>query len=124
MQTTATIFILSLPLLSYSQDQDASKKENQIFNLAETEPAFPGGEEKFKDYITLHLHNTEMAVGRIVVQFVIEVDGTLSDIHIVKGLCSKCDAEAIKVMQNSPRWTPGEKNGRKVRVKYSETIIY
>jgi protein TonB len=124
MKMSVTALILFLYFQSYSQGQDTSKIENQIFNSAETEPAFPGGEEKFKDYITLHLHNTEMAVGRIVVQFVVEVDGTLSDIHVVKGLCSKCDAEAIKVMQNSPRWTPGEKDGRKVRVKYSATIIY
>ncbi len=119
-----TTLILFLYFQSYSQGHDTSKIENQIFNSAETEPAFPGGEEKFKDYITMHLHNTEMAVGRIAVQFVVEVDGTVSDVHIVKGLCSKCDAEAIKIMQNSPRWTSGEKDGRKVRVKYSATIIY
>ena len=84
---SAIALILFLYFKSYSQGQDTSKIGNQIFNSGETEPAFPGGDEKFKDYITLHLHNTEMAVGRIVVQFVVEVDGTLSDIHVVKGLC-------------------------------------
>lgn len=110
--------------LSYPQNKDFSQINQRISTTADKMPSFPGGEEKFKDYITLYLHNTEMAIGRIVVQFVVEVDGSLSDIQVVKGLCSKCDEEAIRVIKNSPRWTPGEKDGIKVRVKYSATIIY
>ncbi len=116
--------LLLIYFLSYPQSQHSSPINQQFSSTADKMPSFPGGEEKFKDYITLHLRNTEMAIGRIVVQFVVEVDGSLSDTQVVKGLCSKCDDEAIRVIKNSPRWTPGEKDGIKVRAKYSATIIY
>lgn len=115
-------FLISLTC--FSQVGDTTETDQKLFTSVEKLPEFPGGNEQFTNYIRLFLHNTEMSIGRIVVEFVVETDGALTEIKISKGLCPQCDAEALRVMRNSPKWIPGEHNGKKVRVKYRATIIY
>jgi protein TonB len=111
-------------LFSFSQSQDTIKVDSPIFTSADKQPEFPGGPQKFDEYIKLYIRNLEMSIGRIVIEFVVETDGSLSRVHLLKGLCQKCDAEAIRVIQSSPKWIPGEQGGKRVRVRHSVTIIY
>jgi protein TonB len=62
--------------------------------------------------------------GRVIVSFVIEVDGSLNDIKVVKGIGGGCDEEAVRAIKLSPRWTPGTINGRPVRVKYNVPVQF
>lgn len=119
--STLTVLI---SLSGLSQVGDTAKIDQKIFTSVEKLPEFPGGEEEFTNYIRLYLHNAEMSIGRIVIEFIVETDGSLTEIRISKGLCPKCDGEALRVMRNSPKWTPGEHNGKKVRVKHTASIIY
>jgi protein TonB len=62
--------------------------------------------------------------GRVFVQFVVEKDGSLTDIQVVKGIGAGCDEEAVRVIKNAPRWEPGKQRGRPVRVKMILPIVF
>lgn len=102
---------------------------NKIFTSVEQVPAFPGGIEKFYAYLQKNMRYPAIArenntQGRVIVQFVCERDGSLTDIKVVRGIGDGCDEEAVRVLKASPKWTPGVQNGRKVRVQYSVPISF
>ena len=57
-------------------------------------------------------------------QFVVEKDGSITDVNVVRGIGSGCDKEAERVVNNMPKWEPGEQRGKKVRVKYTLPVLY
>lgn len=99
--------------------------DNQIYNTAgiEVKPDFPGGINKFYSFVANNFKFEEEGVsGRVFVTFVVERDGSLTDIKVVRDIGYGSGAEAIRVLKKSPRWVPGEQNGKKVRVLYSLPI--
>ena len=62
--------------------------------------------------------------GRVYVQFIVERDGSLTDIKVVKGIGAGCDEEAVKVLKNSPKWKPGKQRGKAVRQKMTQPITF
>lgn len=102
---------------------------NKIFTAVEQEPAFPGGMEKFINYLSKNIHYPAVArenntQGKVIVSFVCERDGSLTDVKVARGIGDGCDEEAVRVIKNSPRWKPGIQNGRPVRVAYSVPIQF
>ncbi len=100
-------------------------EDNNIYNTAgiEVKPDFPGGIQKFYNYISNNFRFEEEGVsGRVIVTFVVEKDGSLTDIKVVRDIGFGSGAEAIRVLKRSPKWIPGEQNGKKVRVLYSLPI--
>ena len=86
-------------------------------------PEFPGGEMKLLEYIAMNVRYPDIArqkgiSGRVFVTFVVEPDGSISNVGILKGIGSSCDQEAYRVVKAMPKWKPGEKDGKKVRVSY------
>ncbi|RTY64112.1 energy transducer TonB [Flavobacterium sp. GSP27] len=100
--------------------------DNQIYNTAgiEVKPDFPGGIEKFYKYVGNNYQTPEEdgLNGKVYVTFVVEKDGSLTDIKVIRDIGYGTGKEAIRVLKKSPRWTPGEQNGKKVRVLYSLPI--
>lgn len=102
---------------------------NQIFTSVEQVPEFPGGLEKFGAYLSKTIRYPAVArengtQGRVICTFVVEKDGSLTDIKVTRGIGGGCDEEAVRVLKNSPRWKPGIQNGRPVRVQYSVPISF
>jgi protein TonB len=102
---------------------------NKIFTAVEKDPAFKGGIEKFYAYLSKNIHYPAIAKennvqGKVFVTFVVERDGSLTDIKVVRGIGSGCDEEAKRVLASSPKWTPGIQNGRPVRVQYTMPISF
>ncbi|WPU93800.1 TonB family protein [Mucilaginibacter sabulilitoris] len=102
---------------------------NQIFTSVEQVPEFPGGLDKFGAYLSKAIRYPAVArengtQGRVIVTFVVERDGSLTDIKVTRGIGSGCDEEAVRVLKNSPKWKPGIQNGRPVRVQYSVPISF
>ena len=102
---------------------------NQIFTSVEQVPEFPGGLDKFGAYLSKSIRYPAVArengtQGRVIVTFVVERDGALTDIKVTRGIGSGCDEEAVRVLKNSPHWKPGIQNGRPVRVQYSVPISF
>ena len=99
---------------------------NEIYNVAgiEVKPEFPGGMEKFYKFVGNNYKTPEEEglKGKVYVTFVVEKDGSLTDIKVLRDIGYGTGAEAIRVLKKCPRWTPGEQNGKKVRVLYSLPI--
>src|SRR5690606_37763367 len=101
-------------------------EDNSVHLMAgiEVKPEFPGGLEKFYKYVANNYRtpDEEGLKGRVFVTFVVEKDGSLTDIKVVRDIGYGTGKEAIRVLKNSPKWIPGEQNGKKVRVLYSLPI--
>lgn len=100
--------------------------DNQIYNTAgiEVKPDFPGGLEKFYKFIgkNFQVPEEEGLKGKVFVTFVVEKDGSLTDIKVLRDIGYGTGKEAIRVLKSCPKWNPGEQNGKKVRVLYSLPI--
>lgn len=101
-------------------------EDTKIYNSTEVDvkPIFPGGLQKFYRFIGNNFHSPEEAglSGKVFVSFIIEKDGSLSEIKVLKDIGFGTGKEAIRVLKMCPRWIPAEQNGQKVRVLYSIPI--
>lgn len=102
---------------------------NEPFTIVEEMPSFPGGQEAWLKYVAKELKYPKEAVenqiqGVVFVTFVVEVDGAISDVKVLRGIRYGCDEEAIRVVKGMPKWTPGKHNGKEVRVQYNLPIRF
>ncbi|NUY82611.1 energy transducer TonB [Flavobacterium sp. MAH-1] len=100
-------------------------EDNNIYNAAgiEVKPEFPGGIEKFYKFVRDNYRTPEDAVGgRMIVSFVVEKDGSLTDIKVPRPAGPGTAEEAIRMLKRSPKWTPAEQNGKKVRCAFTLPI--
>lgn len=101
----------------------------EIFTIVESLPEPEGGIKAFYTYVSENMNYPNAAKrlgisGKVFVQFVVEKDGSLTDIKIIKGIHEDCDAEAIRVISEAPKWIPGKQRGRPVRVYKTLPIIF
>ncbi|WP_421889967.1 TonB family protein [Marinoscillum sp.] len=101
---------------------EKSKMEGEVFTMVESQPRYPGGMTSFYNYLGQEMTYPAEArakgiEGRVYVQFIVEPDGTISEITTLKGIGGGCDAEAERVMRNSTGWIPGMQRGKNVRVR-------
>jgi protein TonB len=106
-----------------------SENNTQIFTAVEQEPSFPGGMEQFYRFLQTNIRYPAKAFennvqGKVFLTFVVEKDGSLTDIKVVRGIGSGCDEEARRVFTISPKWKPGIQNGRPVRVQYTMPVSF
>lgn len=99
------------------------------FVIVEQMPQFPGGEKEMMNFIQKNLHYPvlaqEMGIsGSVIVSFVVDKTGELSNIKVTRGIGSGCDEEAVRVLKLMPKWTPGKQGGRTVRVTYNLPIKF
>ena len=104
-------------------------REAEIFTVVEENPTFPGGETKLYKYLGESIKYPEEAKelgiqGRVFVNFVIETDGAVSNVKVLRGIGGGCDEEAIRVIKSMPKWTPGKQRGIPVRVSYNLPIKF
>jgi protein TonB len=109
--------------------QVVEENPNQIFTAVEQQPTFPGGDGGFNKYLSKSIRYPAIArennvQGRVILTFVVEKDGSLTDIKVLRSLGSGCDEEAIRALKASPKWKPGIQNGRPVRVQYSVPVSF
>lgn len=109
--------------------QDTTKTQPNIFAAIEQEPAFPGGLPAFYKYITTSLKYPQVArilglTGKVFISFIVERDGSVSDVRPVKCMGAGCESEAVRVVSMSPKWIPGVQKGRAVRVQYTMPISF
>lgn len=100
-----------------------------IVTIPEKMPQFPGGTVKLYEYLGKSIKYPEIdkqigTQGKVYLTFVIEKDGSITDLQIIRSLSEGCDKEATKAVKNMPNWTPGEQGGKKVRVRYTLPVIF
>lgn len=105
------------------------EEENKVFDIVEQQPLFPGGPAALMKYLSEHTKYPVVAQengvqGRVTVQFVVEKDGSISDVHVLRGVDPSLDKEAVRVVKSMPRWTPGKQNGITVRVNYRVPVLF
>jgi len=102
------------------------EEDNTVYNTAgiEVKPDFPGGMEKFYNFIAKNYRTPEEEglKGKVYVTFVVEKDGSLTDIKVLRDIGYGTGKEAIRVLKSTPHWNPGEQNGKKVRCTFSLPI--
>ena len=122
----ATILLIGLPLNVHSTN---ALDEEQIYTKVDQQPLFPGGQESLDRFLNKNLiypitlkeqHIRE----RVVCQFVVNTDGSVSDIKVVRSNNQAFNAEALRVLDLMPRWEPGLVNGKPVRTQYSLPINF
>lgn len=105
------------------------QEENKIFTVVEQMPMYPGGDAALMQYLSSNIHYPTVAAengvqGRVVVGFVVERDGSITDVNVMRSVDPSLDREAVRVVKNMPRWTPGKQNGSAVRVKYQVPVTF
>ncbi|RZJ54558.1 MAG: hypothetical protein EOO44_04575 [Flavobacterium sp.] len=102
------------------------EEENQVYNTAglEVKPEFSGGQQAFELFLKENYKNPQKDLkGRVYATFIVEKDGSLTDIKILRDIGYGTGVEAIRVLKKSPKWIPGKQNDKIVRVLYSIPII-
>lgn len=102
---------------------------NKVYEVVEVLPAFPGGADKFNQYLSKNIrypavdreNNTQ---GKVILQFTVNIDGSLTDIRAVRSPTQAMADEAIRVLKASPRWIPGIQNSRKVRAQFTQQVAF
>lgn len=105
------------------------EEETKIFTVVEQMPSFPGGEAALMQYLSKNIKYPPFAEenniqGRVICTFVVERDGSVSDIRIARSVDPSLDKEAIRVVSGMPKWIPGRQNGQMVRVKYTLPVTF
>ena len=103
--------------------------ETEIFQIVEEMPQFPGGDAKLLEYVATHIKYPQIAretgiQGRVFVGFVVEPDGSVSNVKILRGIGGGCDEEAMRVIKSLPKWKPGKQRGKAVRVSYQIPVLF
>ena len=102
---------------------------DKVFDVVEEMPKFPGGDEGMMQFLNSEVKYPKEALekgtqGRVVVTFIVNTDGSVSDPKVVKSVNPALDAEAIRVVNAMPKWTPGKQNGHTVRVKFTIPVTF
>ncbi|MFP4556520.1 MAG: energy transducer TonB [Bacteroidales bacterium] len=111
-------------------DEEEDVEEEEIFVIVEDMPGFDGGDSnKFREYIQKNLKYPDIAAengiqGRVFVSFVVEPNGEVTNVRVVRGVDPALDKEAVRVVESSPKWTPGKQRGKPVRVSFTFPIIF
>ena len=112
-----------------SEKQESRAAEGEVFQVVEEMPEFPGGMAECMKWLNQNIKYPADAKekgvqGRVIVQFVVEKDGTIVNAKVVRGVDPDLDAEALRVVNQSPKWKPGKQKGEAVRVKYTLPIMF
>ena len=112
-----------------AQKTVVAEKNQQVFDVVEQMPEYPGGPSALIEYLSQNVKYPEDAKqqkieGRVLATFVVETDGSVSNVEVVKPAFPSLDAEAVRLLSAMPKWTPGMQSGKVVRVKFTVPINF
>ena len=112
-----------------AQKTVVAEKNQQVFDVVEQMPEYPGGPSALIEYLSQNVKYPEDAKqqkieGRVLATFVVETDGSVSNVEVVKPAFPSLDAEAVRLLSAMPKWTPGMQSGKVVRVKFKLPINF
>ena len=116
-------------VIAFDGPSSSKSPGSDAFDVVEEMPVYPGGMAAMMDFFNKNMKYPKEAFdakqeGRVIAQFVVEKDGCITDAHIVKSVSPALDAEALRIVNAMPNWTPGRQNGKPVRVKYTVPISF
>lgn len=121
------VVAISAPVTSSAPIEE--EEDQVIFQVVEKMPSFPGGDAALFKFLGENVKYPVIAQengvqGRVICQFVVNRDGSIVDIEVVRSVDRSLDAEAVRVIQSMPKWTPGKQRGKTVRVKYTLPVNF
>ena len=116
-------------LFSFTTSTAQTKKNDMLFSVVEVMPQYPGGQIAMMKYIMENMKYPEQAMkkgiqGRVAVRFIVEKDGSISDVKPIHSVHTLLDKEAVRVVKSMPKWSPGKQNGKPVRVQLIVPIMF
>lgn len=107
----------------------AQEASDEVFTVVEEQPTFPGGNAAITAYLSQNLKYPQSAYdakieGTVYANFIIEKDGSVSNVKILRGIHPDCDAEVIRVVSEMPKWNPGKQRGQAVRVQFNLPVRF
>ena len=121
--TTLSVLAILFMANTTTMAQDKKVANDKVYEKVEVMPEFPGGEQAMMDFVGKNVQYPKEAMekeisGRVLVGFIVEKDGSIADVKVVKGIGGGCDEEAVRVVKAMPKWKPGKDKGKPVRVSY------
>ncbi len=112
-----------------ASNEEESVAEAEIFTVVEESPSFPGGDEARIRFLTENIKYPQIAressiSGTVYVTFVVEKNGNVTDVRVLRGIGGGCDEEAVRVIKAMPNWSPGKQRGKPVRVQFNMPIKF
>ena len=119
--------VMPLPTPKFKQEENVP--EPDFYTAPEQMPEFPGGMQALGKYLANNLHYPAQArsvniQGRVFVNFMIEKDGSVTSVNVLRGIGGGCDEEAMRVVSAMPKWSPGKQNGIPVRVSFNLPVNF
>ena len=120
------VVAISAPVTSAPIEEE---EDNVIFQVVEKMPSFPGGDSQLFKFLNDNVKYPVIAQengiqGRVICQFVVNRDGSIVDVEVVRSVDASLDKEAIRVIKSMPKWSPGQQRGKPVRVKYTLPVNF
>lgn len=114
---------------SWEKQNTVETEPKEVYTIVEQMPKFPGGEQAMMRFIGENLAYPEAAQaagiqGRVTVRFVVQTDGAVTDVALLRGISPECDAEAMRVIEMMPKWEPGKQGGKVVPVYFTLPILF
>lgn len=126
LKVALMMFVL---LFSFMTSTAQTKKNDMLFSVVEVMPQYPGGQIAMMKYIMENMKYPEQAMkkgiqGRVAVSFIIEKDGSISNVRPIHSVHTLLDKEAVRVVKSMPKWSPGKQHGKPVRVQLIVPIMF
>jgi TonB family protein len=107
----------------------SSSSSEQVYDVVEQMPSFPGGQSALFQFLSQNIHYPEVCEengiqGRVICDFIVEADGSISDVQVKKMVDHSLDREAVRVIKSMPKWNPGKDKGKPVRVRYTVPVTF
>ena len=121
--TTMSVLAILLMVNTNAMAQNKKAVNDKVLEKAEVMPEFPGGEQAMMKFVAENIQYPQEArdkeiSGRVLVSFIVEKDGSINEVKVMKGIGGGCDEEAVRVVKAMPKWKPGKDKGKPVRVSY------
>ena len=112
-----------------AQPEPPKEEETKVFDVVEVMPTFPGGQQALFEWLSKNIKDPVVAEengvrGRVIVTFVVERNGSITDVQVAKSVDPSLDKEAVRVVKAMPHWIPGKQNGSAVRVKFTVPVTF
>lgn len=116
-------FMMALPMNAQSESS------TKVYYEVDEMPSFPGGLNGLMTFLAQNMGYPVTAQengvqGRVTVSFVVETDGSITDVEVARSVDPFLDREAMRIVKAMPKWTPGKKDGKPVRVKYTVPVVF
>ena len=126
LKVALMMFVL---LFSFMTSTAQTKKNDMVFDVVEVMPQFPGGQIAMLKYLMENIKYPEQAMkegiqGRVTVRFIVEKDGSISDVKPILSVHPLLNKEAVRVVESMPKWSPGKQNGKPVRVRFNVPVMF